>query len=270
LATEDTSIFRKIWSQGNSHKLAVEHQIASERLVAETGVRAGQKVLDLACGSGNTTIAAARRRARVTASDIVPELVNVARARAEAEGVDGIEYHIGNSSPTIEFPDGSFDTVLSSFGASFFPDHQRVIDELLRVTRPGGTIGLTLWPDASLASDVFRAGQQVSLDATVVDRIQPAYQLGNGAYLREKLRGRASAVRIVADSFESCVTSFETYVDDHLKYHPPAIMRVAAYSVEQRERYKRMLRDIAERYNRATDGTIAICMDYLIVVINKN
>jgi ubiquinone/menaquinone biosynthesis C-methylase UbiE len=268
LATDDTSIFREIWSRGNYHKLALEHQIASERLVAETVVRAHQRVLDLACGSGNTAIAAARRRARVTASDIVPELVEVARTRAVAEELEGIEYHIGNSSPTIAFPDGSFDVVLSSFGASFFPDHQRVIDELLRVTRPGGRIGLALWAEASLPSDFFRAGQRLNT-STVIDKIQPAYQLGNGDYLRQKLQGRASAVRIVADSFESCFISFDAYVEAHLTYHPPAILRLASYNAEQRESYKQMLRGIAERYNRATDGTVAICMDYLMIVINK-
>jgi ubiquinone/menaquinone biosynthesis C-methylase UbiE len=270
VANEELSMFRKIWSQGNYHKLAVEHQIASERLVEEAVVRAGQKVLDLACGSGNTAIAAARRRARVTASDIVPELVEVARARAAAEGLDGIEYHIGDASPTIPFRDGTFDIVLSSFGASFFPDHQGVIDELLRVTRPGGTIGIALWAEASLPSDVFRAGQAVRTDATVVDRIQPAFQLGNGDYLREKLKGRSSAVRIVPASFESCFESFDAYVEAHLKYHPPAILRLAAYSEEQRNSYKQMLRSIAERYNRATDGTAAICMDYLIVIVTKS
>lgn len=134
MASEEISVFRKIWSQGNCHKLAVEHQIASERLVVEAVVRAGQKVLDLACGTGNTAIAAARRRARVTASDVVPELLEVVRARANVEELDGIEYHVGDSSPTIGFPDESFDVILSSFGASFFPDHQRVIDALLRVT----------------------------------------------------------------------------------------------------------------------------------------
>lgn len=268
MSNEESSIFRKLWSQGNYHKLAVEHQIASERLVAEAFVRAGQKVLDLASGTGNTAIAAARRHARVTASDVVPEMLEVLKARVRVEELDGIEYHVGDSSPTIGFPDESFDVVLSSFGASFFPDHQRVIDELLRVTRRGGTIGLTLWPDASLPSDIFRAGNNLNT-TTVIDKIQPAYQLGNGDYLRQKLKGRASAVRIVAETFESCFPSVDAWVDAHMKYHPPAIVRLSSYSKEQRENYRQMLCDIAVRYNRATDGTMAICMDYLIVVMTK-
>lgn len=269
VANEEISMFQKVWSLGNYHKLAVEHQIISERLVVEAGIRAGQKVLDLAAGTGNTALAAARRRARVTATDVVPEMLDVARQRIEAEQLDGVEYHVGNSSPTIPFPDGAFDAVLSSLGASFFPDHQRVVDELLRITRPGGTIAIALWPEAGLPSDVFRAGQDLSLDATELDKIQPAYRLGNGAYLAERLKGRASAVRIVSETYESCFITYEDFAEAHLRNHPPAILRMAAYTPEQREHYKQTLLQIAKNYNRATDGTIAICMDYLIVIINK-
>lgn len=267
MTDQEIPMFRKIWSLGNYHKLAAEHQIISEHLVSEALVRAGQKVLDLGAGSGNTAIAAARRRARVTASDIVPEMLEVARRRIEAEQLEGVEYHVGNSSPTIPFPDGAFDTVLSSLGASFFPDHQRVIDELLRVTRPGGVIGIALWPEASLPSDIFRAGQQVNEGATSIDKIQPAYQLCNGDYLREKLKGRAASVRHVSGTFESCFLSLDDYVDEHCRNHPPAILRLAAYSDEQREAYRQMLGNIAQRYNRATDGTVAVCMDYTILII---
>lgn len=269
MADQEISMFRKIWSLGNYHKLGTEHQIISEKLVAETVVRAGQRVLDLAAGAGNTALAAARRRARVTASDVVPELLEVARKRVEAEALEGVEYHVGNSSPTIPFPDGAFDTVLSSLGASFFPDHQQVMDELLRVTRPGGTIGIALWSAASLPSDVFKAGQSVKAGATESDRIQPAYQLCNGDYLRTLLKGRAASVRILTDCYESCFETMDGYLDAHFENHPPAILRLAAYTDEQRAEYRRMLAGIAQRYNRATDGTLAVCMDYTILVIIK-
>jgi SAM-dependent methyltransferase len=205
----------------------------------------------------------------VTASDIVPEMLEVARRRIEAEELDGVDYHVGNSCPTIPFPNGAYDTVLSSLGASFFPDHQQVIDELLRVTRPDGTIGIVLWSEASLPSDIFRAGQRVSKGATVIDKIQPAYQLCNGDYLREKLKGRQVAIRHVTGTYESCFTSLDDYVEEHCRNHPPAILRLAAYSNEQREEYKQMLRTIAQRYNRAADGTVAICMDYIILIVIK-
>jgi ubiquinone/menaquinone biosynthesis C-methylase UbiE len=270
VADQEISVFRKIWSLGNYQKLAAEHQIISEHLVAEAGVRAGQKVLDLACGTGNTVVAAARRRARVTASDVVPEVLEVTRRRVAAEELGEVEYHVGDSSPTIAFADGEFDTVLSSLGASFFPNHQQVIDELFRVTRPGGTIGIALWSEASLPSDVFKAGQAVKEGATESDRIQPAYQLCNGYYLRTLLKDRAVAVRVVTGSYESCFETLDEYLDVHFNYHPPAILRLAAYSAEERGQYRRMLGRIAQRYNRATDGTLAVCMDYTILVFVKS
>lgn len=269
MADQQMSMFQKIWSLGNYHKLAAEHQIISEHLVAEAQIRAGQTVLDLAAGTGNTALAAARRRARVTATDIVPEMLDVARQRVEAEQLTGVDYHVGNSSPNIDFADDAFDAVLSSLGASFFPDHQQVIDELFRITRPGGTIGIALWPEASLPSDVFRAGQALNEGATAIDKIQPAFQLCNGDYLREKLKGRHAGLRHVSGTYESCFSSFDEYVDEHCRNHPPAILRLAAYSEDERAQYRQMLRSIAERYNRATDGTVAICMDYTILIIIK-
>lgn len=267
MADQDISMFQKIWSRGNYHRLGVEHQIISEHLVSEAIVRAGQKVLDLASGSGNTAIAAARRRARVTASDVVPEVLEVARRRIEAEQLDGVDYHVANSSPVIPFADHAFDAVLSTLGASFFPDHQQVIDEMLRVTRPGGTVGIALWSQASLASDIFRAGQSVKEGATASDRIQPAYQLCNGDYLRGLLKGRAASVRIVTGVFESCFETVDAYVEAHFDNHPPAILRLAAYTEEERAAYRQQLSDLAQRYNRATDGTLAVCMDYTLLII---
>lgn len=269
MGKQEAPQLEKIWSLGNSQKLAAYTQMISEHLVVEAAVRAGQKVLDLAAGSGNTTVAAARRRARVTASDVVPGVLDIARKRIEAELLDGVEYHVGNSSPTIDFPDQTFDTVLSSFGAVFFPDHQQVVDELLRVTRPGGTIGLALWSQASMPSDVFNAGQGIKAGATESDRIQPAYLMSNGDYLREKLRGRAASVRLVSGVCESCFEKIDDFLHDHFTCHPPGILRMASYNEEQREVYKRRMTEIAHRYNRATDGTLAIACDYTIVTFVK-
>lgn len=262
-------MFQKIWSLGNYQKLGVEHQIISEHLVSEAVVRAGQKVLDLASGTGNTAIAAARRRARVTASDVVPEVLETARRRLEAEELEGVTFHQGNSAPDIDFPDAAFDAVLSSLGVSFFPDHQRAIDEMLRVTRPGGTIGVGLWSQASFASDVFRAGQKIKEGATASDRMQPAYQLCNGDYLSGLLKGRAASVRIVTGMFESCFETIDAYVDAHFAYHPPAILRLQAYTDAERDSYRNLLGTLAQQYNRATDGTVAVTMDYTLLIIIK-
>lgn len=269
MATEEISMFQKIWSLGNYQKLAGDHQFVSEHLVIEAAVRAGQNVLDLAAGTGNTTISAARRRARVTAVDIVPHMLDKARQRVEVEQLTNVQYRVANCSPTIPFADGEFDVVLSSLGAVFFPDHQQVVDEMLRVTRPGGTIGIALWSPASLPSDVFRAGQQVNGRASAIDKIAPAYELANGDYLRDKLKGRAANVRMTTGVVEVCYEKLDDSLDDHFNYHPPAILRLQAYTEEQRAQYRQLLGDITKRYNRATDGTLATAMDYTIIIIIK-
>lgn len=262
-------MLQKIWSMGNYQKLAGDCQYVSDHLVIEAGIRAGQKVLDLAAGTGNATIPAARRRAHVTAVDIVPHMLDVARQRVEAEQLENVSYVAANCSPDIPFADDEFDVVLSSLGASFFPNHQQVLDEMLRITRPGGTIAISLWSQASLPSDVFRAGQQLSSDATTIDRIQAAYLLNNGDYVREKLRGRETSVRMVSGVLEMCYVSIDQYIDEHFKHHPPGIIRLQAYTDEQRANYREELAAITKRYNRATDGTLAIGVDYTLLIIVK-
>jgi hypothetical protein len=116
---------------------------------------------------------------------------------------------------------------------------------------------------------VFRAGQGVKAGATASDRIQPAYELCNGAYLAGLLKGRAAATRIVTGVFESCFETMDDYIDAHFTNHPPAILRLNAYTAAQREEYRSLLSAVAARYNKATDGSVAITMDYTLLVTVK-
>src|ERR671916_1178665 len=124
------------------------------RLVEACGIGAGMRVLDGAAGTGNASIPAAKAGADVVASDLTPELFEAGRARAEAEGVelDWVEADAEN----LPFEDGSFDVVMSSIGAMFAPHHQDVADELVRVCRPGGTIGLASWTPEGMIGALFR------------------------------------------------------------------------------------------------------------------
>ena len=124
------------------------------RLVDACGIGPGMRVLDVAAGTGNASLPAAQRGARVTASDLTPELLEAGRRRAEAEGLE-LEW-VEADAEHLPFEDASFDVVMSSIGAMFAPHHQDVADELVRVCRPGGTIGLLSWTPEGMIGALFR------------------------------------------------------------------------------------------------------------------
>ncbi|MBB4660832.1 class I SAM-dependent methyltransferase [Conexibacter arvalis] len=134
----------RIWALGDFPRVARETIGATGPLLVEAcGIGPGQRVLDVAAGAGNVAIAAARAGAEVVASDITPELLDAGRAAAEAEGLE-LQWVVADAQ-SLPFGDGAFDAVTSSFGAIFAPDHAVTARELLRVCRPGGTIGMLNW-----------------------------------------------------------------------------------------------------------------------------
>src|SRR5262249_27853393 len=137
---------QETWASGDFALIASRVVLVSERLADAAGLRAGWRVLDVACGNGNAPLAAARCRTHALGVDFVPELLEGGRRRAAAERLDA-EFRLGDAED-LPVPDASFDAVLSVFGAMFAPDHQRTAGEIARVTRPGGTVGLASWiPD---------------------------------------------------------------------------------------------------------------------------
>lgn len=135
------------WATGDFNVISRLIMPMSEALVRAVDPHAGQRVLDVACGSGNAALIAGRRFCEVTGIDYVPALIERARMRAAAEGID-IDFRVGDAQ-ALSFPDASFDVVLSTFGVMFAPDQEQAAGELLRVCRPGGRIGLASWmPEA--------------------------------------------------------------------------------------------------------------------------
>ena len=138
---------RELWSAGDYQRVGVRLVPASEQLVADLQVRPGERVLDVGAGTGNTALAAARRDAEVVCTDIVPELLDYARRRAELEGLS-YETRVADAQQ-LPFDDASFDVVTSTLGVVFAADAERAADELVRVLRPGGRVGVTSWvPEA--------------------------------------------------------------------------------------------------------------------------
>lgn len=143
------------WSSGDYASVGNRIPLVSELLCETVDVRAGERVLDVATGTGNAALAAARRFADVTGVDYVPALLDRARSRAEVDGLD-VDFRVGDAE-ALEFDDDTFDVVLSACGAMFAPDHRRTASELVRVCRPGGRIGMVNWCPDGYIGELFRA-----------------------------------------------------------------------------------------------------------------
>ncbi|MUZ76013.1 methyltransferase domain-containing protein [Agrobacterium vitis] len=262
------SKMEEIWSKGDYRKLGLEHQIISERLVEHTVIRAGQKVLDIACGSGNTAIAVARRRAAVTGIDVSAALLTQAQTRADAEGVDGITWDRADATRGLPYEDDAFDCVLSTLGVSFFPDHEAIMNEMLRVTRPCGTIGITAWAEASMPSDFFHLSRDLGIVPEGKD-VKPAYYFCRGDYMADLAGDRGSDIRFINGEFEACYASIDDYLDILGSTHGPTIARLSALAEDIKEDYRDNQRKILKRYNRATDGTFACLYNYVEIIMRK-
>jgi ubiquinone/menaquinone biosynthesis C-methylase UbiE len=154
MAADDVAPARAVWRLGDYHRFAREQMWEIGPVVVEAcAISPGQRVLDVAAGTGNVAIRAAEAGAQVVALDITPENFESGRKEADARGVavDWVEA----DAQAMPFGDDEFDVVTSSFGAIFAPDHQKVADEFVRVCRPGGTIGMTTFPPVGLAADIF-------------------------------------------------------------------------------------------------------------------
>jgi ubiquinone/menaquinone biosynthesis C-methylase UbiE len=146
---------QEMWATGNFARIGNNHVIASELLCEAADLRAGQRVLDVATGSGNTAIAAARRGCEVVGMDYVPGWIEYARKRAGMEHME-VAFEVGDAED-LPYPDASFDVVLSTFGVMFAPNQGKAASELLRVCRPGGRIGLANWMPDGFTGAMFQA-----------------------------------------------------------------------------------------------------------------
>ena len=142
------------WASGDFAVVGTTLQIVGEMLAEAVDIRSGERVLDVAAGNGNATLAAARRFAEVTSTDYVPALLDKGRRRAEAEGL-AVQFQVADAE-ALPFDDHSFDVVLSTYGVMFAPNQAQAAREMLRVVRPGGRIGLANWTPDGLIGRLFK------------------------------------------------------------------------------------------------------------------
>jgi ubiquinone/menaquinone biosynthesis C-methylase UbiE len=199
-----------MWASGDFSVVGNTLQIVGELLNEAADVRALHRVLDVAAGSGNATLAAARRFARVTSTDYVPALLERGRGRAKAEGFANVTFEVADAE-ALPYPDASFDVVLSTFGVMFAPDHRQAAAELVRVCRPGGRIGLASWTPAGFLGDLFRL---VARHMPPTPGVQSPLLWGTDAHIRELFRGSARimhATRTFAFRYESAAHFVEVF-----------------------------------------------------------
>lgn len=257
-----TQVQQQIWSQGDFAKIGISAQIVGEELCEAIDVLPGSRVLDVACGAGNNAIAAARRNAEAVGLDYVPALLDRARERAAAEGYD-IEFVEGDAQ-ALPFEDGSFDYVVSSFGAMFAPDQEKTASELLRVCRSGGKIGMANWPPRGLVGGgIFKI---TSEHAPPPPGVPAPVLWGTEERLRELFGDGISELTVNERHVNFRYTSPEAWLEFFKTFFGPMIMAFARVGEEGAPALESDLLDAMRKANRAGDGALVAPAEYVEVV----
>ena len=249
---------QKIWTSGEYARIGNPIAIMGELLCEAVDLRSGDEVLDVATGSGNTAISAARRFCEVTGMDLAPESIEHARKRAEAEGME-ITFEVGDAED-LSYPDASFDVVLSTIGVMFCPDQEKAAGELLRVCRPGGKIGLASWtPDSYTGQMLKTVGKHVPPPPG----IKPPSLWGTEERLQELLGGGVSSLESTRRTYFFRYPSAEHFVEWFRDYYGPTVRAFAALEPEGQEALASDLKALLEDRNTSGDETLVVPSDYL-------
>jgi len=251
---------RAMWALGAFDRAATEQVIVAELLCRAIGIHPGERVLDVAAGSGNAALAASRRGAAVTATDFVPQLLKVAAQRAQAEGLD-LQTREADAQ-ALPFPDGAFDVVLSTFGVMFAPDQARAASELLRVCRPGGRIGLTAWTPGSLMAATQATAARFASFPPVPGARSPI-EWGTETRVRELLGPGISDLSAQVLTTDLCGTSPVGRVEFNRTYVGPTKAIFDRLGPAAQQTLADELASCLQQFNRATDGTLVASAEYL-------
>jgi len=251
------------WASGDYAAVGTTLQIVGEELCEAVDLRSNQRVLDVAAGNGNATLAAARRFADVVSTDYVAALLERGRERARAEGLD-VTFQQADAE-ALPFPDASFDVILSTFGVMFTPRQEQAARELIRVCRPGGNIGLANWTPEGFIGQVFKTIGKYVPPAPGVK--SPALW-GNKAHL-ETLFGAQAVVAAASKTFVFRYKSPRHWVEFFRQYYGPVLKTFAALDPEARVGLEADLYALIDRFNATRDGTLVVPSEYLEAVITK-
>jgi ubiquinone/menaquinone biosynthesis C-methylase UbiE len=251
------------WSSGDYAIVGTTLQIVGEDLCEALDLRPGSKVLDVAAGNGNATLAAARRWCDVTSTDYVRALLNNGRDRAAAEKLK-VDFREADAE-NLPFADKSFDVVMSIFGVMFTADHDKAAAEMQRVCRSGGKIGMANWTPEGFIGQLFKTlGKHLPPPAGVKS---PALW-GTRARLDEMF-GKAGEIDAQPRMFVFRYRSPEHWLEVFKTFYGPMLKAFAALDAAKQDALRNDLLALVRQFNRATDGTVAVRSEYLEVVITK-
>jgi ubiquinone/menaquinone biosynthesis C-methylase UbiE len=252
------------WSSGDYAIVGTTLQIVGEQLAEALDLRSGEKVLDVAAGNGNATLAAARRWCDVTSTDYVESLLARGRKRAEAEGL-AVTFQKADAEK-LPFTDGEFDAVVSTFGVMFTADQDSAAAELLRVCRSGGRIGLANWTPDGFIGQMFKTiGKHLPPPAGVKS---PALW-GTRERIEALFGAQARSIGAEQRHFNFRYRSPEHFLDVFRNYYGPMLKAFEALDESGKKTLARDVIELISKFNKASDGTMVVPGAYLEIVVTK-
>lgn len=252
------------WASGDFAVIGVTLQIVGEALAEAADIRAGERVLDIAAGNGNATLAAARRFAEVTSTDYVPELLQKGRVRAIAEGLQ-VDFRHADAED-LPFANGSFDVALSTFGAMFTPDHTRPAREMLRVVRTDGRIGLANWTPDGFIGQLFKV---VGSYVPAPPGLKSPALWGTQSHIFELFGAEAKDIRTRRKYFNFRYRSAAHWIQIFRDFYGPTLKAFAALDPAGQGALEEEITDLLAEYNIAGPASLVVPGEYLEVVIVK-
>lgn len=256
---------RATWASGNYAVIGARLQIVGESLAEAVDLRAGERVLDVAAGNGNATLAAARRFADVVSTDYVPQLLAIGAERARADGFD-VRFEVADAE-ALPYEDGAFDVALSTFGAMFTPEPFRVARELVRVVRGGGRIGLANWTPEGFIGQLFRV---IGAHVPPPPGIQSPALWGSEPRIVELFGPDAADIRCVRRDFHFRFRSAAHWIEVFRRFYGPTLNAYAALDAAGQARLTDDITVLLERLNVGGANSLVVPSEYLEVVIYKS
>jgi len=256
---------QKTWASGDFSVVAARIVIVSEELAEAADLRPGWHVLDVACGNGNATLAAARSGAHVLGVDYVPALLEDGRARAVAEGLD-VEFREGDAEE-LPVADSTQDAVLSVFGTMFAPDHRRTAAEIVRVARPGATVGLASWTPDGFIGQMFKA---ITSYVPAPAGVQSPLLWGTEEHIEDLFEGSVAGRAHQPRTYVFRFASPQEFVTFFRRWYGPTLKAFAALEGDDREALELDLIALADRFDRLGSDAIAIPATYLEAVATRS